>query len=233
MYRQWLLYFIVKIIFHPIIGNAQPPEMIYSFNFTNLSDWTTENVGNGISVQTAQDCESAIGNSGPCFLLEGAALISRIIPTTGYHTIRIIIDAVEYGLDDSEWCYLQYETNAPNSNINTNIVTKAGWKEHDFAINVLDTPKYNNKPSFKVKIGNSGTAHNDDCNFDNLRIYAIPYTFNPTSNPTNNPTNNPTYDPTTDPTLDPTIYPTYHPTTNPTYNPTNAPSIAPTIAPSI
>ena len=54
-------------------------QIFYEYNFTSLYDWTVENEGDGIAYDGRLNCIA---------LYEGAE-ISRVIPSTGYHTIGI------------------------------------------------------------------------------------------------------------------------------------------------
>ena len=74
------------------ITTAQPEQEFYSFDFTEPNDWTVENNAFGLTWDIpGGNSNCAIIGDGFCLHQEGANLIQRIIPTTGYHTIRIQI----------------------------------------------------------------------------------------------------------------------------------------------
>eukprot|EP01083_Nonionella_stella_P123113 370762_1 len=259
----------ILIVTHGII-NAQSEELFYSFGFVQSSDsnWT-ENNGSSFNAavhdyapvfwRTNIACPRASSGDNTCIHLRYDAFITRIIPTTGYHSIRLQIDVyardVEIGTDD--WCIVQYRTETITWQ-NVNVVQGQDEYALDFAITIPDTSSYNNQESFEVKVGIDANTGGDNCYYDNLRMFGIPYTANPSANPSATPSKRPSFnpsqfpsestfqpsripsahpsaDPSTHPSRNPSKYPTVQPTTltiTPTENPTRIPSVHPSIYPS-
>eukprot|EP01084_Bolivina_argentea_P125678 222635_1 len=210
--------------------NSQPQEQFYFFDFNGLQDWTIENVGSNLIVDsTSSNCPNP-----PCWQMEGQSIANLTISTIGYHTLHIIIDVTETGLHNGEYCYFSYKSPSSTTWQNTRIIGKNG----DINLNVLillpDNIDYNNQQSLYLRISNAGNSNVDKCFYDNLEIWGIPYTTNPSANPTHIPTispTNPTIFPTQSPIHNPTKSPTNNPTKIPTINPTNIPTNIPTISP--
>ena len=96
--------FYIIIILYIISTNAQEQSIYGPFNFNSLSDgWVVDDEGvdpqsgvlfRGPSNGDSGNCD-AIGD-GRCLRLEGEAIVSKTISTSGYHQIRI-----ELGIDNN------------------------------------------------------------------------------------------------------------------------------------
>ena len=200
-----------------LITNLESAVLFYSWNFDTQSDWSIINEGRGVEWVT--DCFGNDLEGGPCVHLEGNAVVSHLIPTTGYHSIRIQIDIVEDGLDENDWCYIGYRTSMTHWT-DIDLVTEKDDIVLDTGFNVTNSDDYNNQSSFKLRLGNSGEWSSDDCYFDTLQVFGIAYTPSPTDMPTKSPSDQPSDQPSTTPSMTPTII-------------SNSPSIAPSQSPSI
>ena len=209
-----LLYFLLSFI---SITVAQSETLLYSWGFSSLSDWIIEETGKGIDFKTTY-CETEI-----CLNLEGQAIVRRIIPTTGYHSIRIRIDVREVALEQFEYCKAGYTTDLTSAWEEVTLAEKNDRYQCCLTFSVLNNAIYNNQSTFQLRLENTGTSATDDCYFDNLEVYGIAYTASPTNQQSIEPTVSPSSEPTLAPTIEPTIS-----TNNPSFSPTNNPSVVPT-----
>eukprot|EP01084_Bolivina_argentea_P243060 407546_1 len=213
------------------ITNAQPEKRFYYFNFSSQADWFIED--HGITVDFVESDTEVYWPScndylnGACLRMRGASIISRVISTIGYHSIRIQIAVREYGLESGDYCYIQYRNKIANTSwINKNLVGYLEGLQLNATVNVFDNDTYNNQSSFQLRIGNYGVNQHDECYWDDLEVFGIPYTPSPTiNNPSISPTNNPSVTPTNNPSYSPSMVPTNNPiidtsTLAPTNNPT-------------
>ena len=72
--------------------NGQSEQIIYTFDFNGTSGWTINNVLGTANILTPSEdlhCDGLGGSS--CLQLTGEIDISRVIPTSNYHTIRVQI----------------------------------------------------------------------------------------------------------------------------------------------
>eukprot|EP01083_Nonionella_stella_P301821 1037643_1 len=237
--HDWHLIFVFAFIVMHRITNAQPEELFYSFNFGQRSDWIEESGSLYPIFWLTGHTSCPRGNTGgPCAHLKKDATLSRTIPTIGYHSIRLQIDAraVDVETISDEWCFVQYRTEEIIWQ-NVNVVQGAGHWALDFEIIIPDTNSYNNQESFQVKVGINAHQSADNCYFANLRIFGIPYTQDPT-NPSASPSNEPSFNPSMNPTkisLNPSQFPSKYPTVQPTSstgNPSRIPSVHPSNHPS-
>eukprot|EP01083_Nonionella_stella_P123855 373488_1 len=209
-------------------SNAQSETMFYSTDFNSQSDWQIDDVGSDPPIwESTNVCDSELGD-GKCLRLRGQSIISRVTSTSGYHDIRILIDAIEQGNEDGEWCYLQYRTSSTSWKTE-NLLTEHS-SSHNTKRDMEITPNsaYNNQPTFELRLGHSGDTAGDNCYYDNLRVYGIPSTDDPTSSASTNPSGSPSKRPTTNPTKRPSINPTSSPSTNPSDSPSKRPTTRPT-----
>eukprot|EP01083_Nonionella_stella_P083631 231303_1 len=227
-------FFVIHVIVRHTSINAQPEELFYSFNFEQPSDWT-EHTGSWnstadalwdpIAWHTAKvDCPRGSTVDQTCVHFRKDASLSRTIPTIGFHSIRLRIDAhaVDVETTDDEYCFVQYRTDELNWN-NVNVVTGQGHWALDFNINIPDTSSYNNQQSFQVKVGINAKQSDDNCYFDNLRMSGIPYTPSPTI-PSANPSVNPSVTLSNEPSFNPSMNPSQR-----SFNPSQFPSKYPTV----
>eukprot|EP01083_Nonionella_stella_P316761 1150257_1 len=233
--RQQFLVLLILIVTHGITMNAQPAELFYSFDFVQSSDsnWTENNGSFNATVHTFNPVTWLTANADcpltndSCVQLKRDAFISRTIPTTGYHSIRLQIDVHAVGVEivKGDWCIVQYRTETITWQ-NVNVVQGQNPKALDYNITIPDTSSYNNQDSFQVKVGIDGNAGPDNCYFDNLRMFGIPYTQNPSATPSKEPSFNPSATPSKEPSFNPPPSSTAPPTSR---IPSALPSIYPTV----
>eukprot|EP01083_Nonionella_stella_P176188 615841_1 len=223
--------------------NAQSEEIFYSYNCAQLLDWIEDTGSYDPAVHTytpiswlsgSPNCPRAdAGGSSTaaknCLRTTHDASISRIISTTGFQSIHLRIDvaAKDVEISTNDWCVIQYRTASTNW-INVNII-----QGDDYALNYdvfIQNIIYNNQQSFEVKMGIAANSGGDNCFFDNLKVFGIPYTETTTNQPTKKPSIPPTKKPSIPPTKKPSIpptTPTKKPTSQPTHKPTNKPTTKP------
>ena len=243
---SWVNWFIIFMV------NIQAETEFYATGFDSnpfSTDWIIDEEGKGVEWTNTYSGF----NGGYCMELEGDAIVSSTIPTTGYHTIRIEIDIDRSDdLSSTEGCYVGYTTSS-TSWTDIKLVSESTGKLLNTGFNVPNTNSYDNQASFQLRFMNSASDPGDSCYYDNLHVFGIPYTSSPTKqpskipsksptskaptpvptyNPSNIPSNIPTLRPTNDPSKSPTIQPTLYPTDNPTRSPTVSPSESPTHLPS-
>eukprot|EP01083_Nonionella_stella_P165817 552669_1 len=227
--------------------SATPEELFYSFIFEQPSDWT-EDIGSfNASVHSyepivwrthrrpSQECPRQNMSDTSCIQFGKDASLSRTIPTIGYRSIRLQIDVHADGCEQAngDWCVVQYRTDELDWH-NVNVVTGQDHYSLDFEIIIPDISSYNNEETFQVKVGINADTGGDNCFFDNLQMFGIPYTQNPTNpsaNPSARPSNEPSFNPSMNPSkrsFNPSQFPSKYPTVQPT---TSTPSSNPTFPP--
>ena len=73
------------------IANVQfEKRLIYNFSFENPSDWTIADNAEGIMWESASNVDCIKLNGGACLGTQNSE-ISRVVPTSDYHTITIQI----------------------------------------------------------------------------------------------------------------------------------------------
>ena len=92
MLPSFLLFYLIFYILstQENLLNAQLEEIIYTFDFNGPSDWI-ESTGGFINWVNATNDPHCNALGGPYCLELTVAEISRVIPTSNYHTIRIQI----------------------------------------------------------------------------------------------------------------------------------------------
>eukprot|EP01083_Nonionella_stella_P176190 615846_1 len=192
--------------------NAQSEEIFYSYNCAQLLDWIEDTGSYDPAVHTytpiswlsgSPNCPRAdAGGSSTaaknCLRTTHDASISRIISTTGFQSIHLRIDvaAKDVEISTNDWCVIQYRTASTNW-INVNII-----QGDDYALNYdvfIQNIIYNNQQSFEVKMGIAANSGGDNCFFDNLKVFGIPYTETTTNQPTKKPSISPTHLPKSQP----------------------------------
>ena len=219
-----------------LIVTSYSEEEFYSWNFDNQSDWKIDNDGKGL--EWVDDCLGNDLEGGPCVHIEGEAIISRVISTIGYHSIRIQIDIVESALDEDDWCYIGYKSSSIQWT-DKNLVTRNDDIVLDTGFIVPNNDSYNNQSSFELRLGNSGCCATDNCYFDTLQVFGIAYTPSPTDTPTESPSEQPSTTPSNTPSESPSISPSatvkatsLSPSASPlTSSPTDIPSEMTTLTP--
>ena len=147
-------------------------ERIYYDRF-NSTNWTIVSNGTGEGVKwIANSYETEV-------LLYGGAIILKNIPTTGYRTLRVVIDVWTHYLEGYSWecCSIYYQTSGlpaawrgHNAICDQSYVTRYG-----FSFTIADQALYNDQPNFQIQLRNSGDQGSETCFFRNLEIYGVPY----------------------------------------------------------
>eukprot|EP01083_Nonionella_stella_P091118 254652_1 len=107
---------------------------------------------------------------------DSPGVVGTVIPTVGYHTIRLQIDMRVNDLENGEACYIEYRSSSTDW---TRDVLARGPTN---AYNAFDEPvaiphdnNYDNQPSFEIRIGIDANSGGDRCYFENLEVFGIPY----------------------------------------------------------
>ena len=160
--------------------SGQKLELFYSFDFNSSSDWNLVLMGNP-KFTPSDNCNSKF-SSPYCLTLHGDAYISRIIPTTGYHSIRVQFDIDTEGLDTGEYCYVYYRSSSTSVWID-------GYTLHNNTNPLLAesfnvTHNFDNQSSFELQIGINASGSEDLCYYDNLKLFGITIESYTNANPT-------------------------------------------------
>ena len=163
-------------------------------------------------------------NSPPCCRILANALVkSHAIDTFNISSVGISF----YYHQTGGLCNLLYSTNEWN-NYDTISLPAMDEELHYYntGLNISINDTYEN-----VQFGLY--SQDGTCTWDDIRLYGVLKTGNPTVSPIIYPTNYPTFNPSNSPSLTPSITPTIEPTKTPSMFPTNIPSIFPTKTPSV
>eukprot|EP01084_Bolivina_argentea_P152095 265363_1 len=219
---------ILFLLFTPII--SQEYSLIwYDTMGSDTGDWTK--IGDAQLGYDSSNCQTNL-----CAKLvddlNDFTYIERETNVSQYTALQIQVYIKSQSLEQDEKCQIWYKYSnntyetvydrPPNSNFGPET---DGVYTRDIPASLLPLISI----SLEVK-GEQDNDGNDRCYFDNVYLYGIPITNNPTVIPTLTPTLIPTTTPTVTPTNNPipTTTPTVTPTNNPSKYPSKVPSNSPT-----
>ena len=100
----------IILLYLLVVSTLSQEQLLYSFDFSGPQDWIVYNGSIANQWLSWMDCNAK--DFDLCLRIRGNAYISRIIPTIGYHSIRIQFDIAEQGLEthEDDYCYVLYRS---------------------------------------------------------------------------------------------------------------------------